>query len=80
MSKSKTIIFKPEFETKLKKLKIKTKFVKNFNDPKWSNPNITKENQIECLNALGWFIFVVFAFNWKNTQEGQEYWENIANL
>lgn len=81
---AKTIVFKPEFEKKLKDLRIKTKFVKNFNKKEWPNSINNYECNIEnmhkqCLNATSWYAFVVYAFNWDITPEKQEYWSNIAN-
>lgn len=77
MSKSKTIVFKPEFEAKLKKLKIKTKFVKNFNNPKWIIPENTESYREGCLNAECWTDFINMSFSWRNSPEGFVYWYKI---
>jgi len=72
---SKTIIFKPEFEKKLKRLKIKTKFVRNLRNCKFVYTNLG------LLNITNdWEDFIRLAFKWSNSPEGFEYWDNIANL
>lgn len=75
---SKTIVFKEPFESKLKELKIKTKFVKNFNNPKWDYSN-KEQLRKNCLNTNYWDDFISFAFNWSNSPEGHDYWSNIEN-
>jgi len=86
---SKTIIFKPEFEKKLKKLKIKTKFIKNLRNPKWTilpNLNIMEMNYKRMKykerfeNSKNWSEFISHAFNWINSPEGFDYWDKISNL
>ena len=70
----KTITFKPEFEKKLKELRIKTKFVKNINFQK----NHTKV-EIEELNEINhWTHFIRSAFIFKKTPEGIDYWWGIS--
>lgn len=82
---AKTIVFKPEFEKKLKDLKIKTKFVKNFKIKEWpasehnSVPFSIENNHACCLTTNNWFRFIQNAFNWDTTLEGYDYWKNIAN-
>jgi len=72
---SKTIIFKSEFENKLKKLKIKTKFIKNLRN--YKRTYLT----LERLNAIhNWEDFISLSFKWSSTPEGFEYWDNIANF
>jgi hypothetical protein len=69
---SKTIIFKPEFEKKLKKLKIKTKFIKRWlaDDP---------PTRFESLqSSKNWRDFILTAFIWKETIEGEKYWNKIS--
>ena len=76
---SKTITFKPEFEKKLKELRIKTKFVKNWIANKWfsNDPKYCRER---ALNAVGWKEFMIWAFSWELTPEGYEYWNQIFNM
>lgn len=77
---SKTIVFKKEFEDKLKELKIKTKFVKNVkNDCRMDGCRL--QYRIYDLNRkIYWFNFVNNAFVWHMTPEGQIYWADIADL
>jgi hypothetical protein len=77
---SKTIVFKSEFEAKLKKLKIKTKFIKNWKANKWENNDDPIYSRNIANNTTSWNIFIVWAFNWKLTPEGHCYWEHISNL
>ena len=75
---SKTIIFKKEFEDKLKKLRIKTRFVKNFRNPKWDIP-INEDKYKKLFNsAKDWNSFIGYAFQWHNTPERFQYWCEIA--
>lgn len=77
---SKTIMFKSEFETKLKQLKVKTKFVNNLrNAKKLEYTNNSMENIIELLNCFNSFeFFISYAFYWENTPEGCGFWMNIS--
>lgn len=73
---SKTIVFKPEFETKLKQLKVKTKFVNNLR--KYTNNSM--EDVVAWLNCSKSFsLFICNAFLWRSTPEGADFWNNIAN-
>jgi hypothetical protein len=76
---SKTIVFKTEFEEKLKKLKIKTKFVKNLKNPQWSFMDMIDSYKQKFENATSWKTFVVYSFRWERTPEGHLYWERISN-
>jgi hypothetical protein len=76
---AKTIVFQPAFEKKLKKLRIKTKFVKNFNNPKWVTPDLFDYRRKSCLTSVSWRCFITCAFYWTNTSEGYAYWDDIAN-
>ena len=70
----KTITFKPKFEKKLKELRIKTKFVKNF----YSQKNITKL-EIKDINKIKrWKSFIRSAFFFEKTPEGLDYWWKIS--
>jgi hypothetical protein len=83
---SKTIVFKKEFEDKLKKLRIKTKFINNLKTVKDPLGSITSledspslKERIEKLNdRYYWIDFIYGSFTWDKTPEGHAYWENIA--
>ena len=74
---TKTIIFRPEFEEKLKKLKIKTKFVKYWKANKQTNTADSKYCREHALNATDWKRFIIWAFSWELTEEGYDYWDEI---
>jgi uncharacterized protein YjaG (DUF416 family) len=73
----KTFVFKPEFENKLKALKVKTKFLNNV----WKNCkeyNLNFQKQCEKLNNLGsWLAFNLYAFIWAE-YEGVEFWVKVC--
>ena len=80
---SKTIVFKKEFESKLKELRIKTRFVKNTKDYcKQNNRDLQKH--LDFLNqSIAWYTFIDHAFSWCMTPEyetEQDYWAAIAFL
>ena len=77
---SKTIVFKKEFEDKLKKLKIKTKFVNNIKAYcKLRDRDLQKH--IDRLNLQEtWDHFTYWSFIWGETPEGYDYWNNINEL
>jgi hypothetical protein len=78
---AKTIIFKKEFEDKLKKLKIKTKFLKNLKNGKGclQRRYFSGQERIEEINTrVSWWGFVNGMAIWESTPEGHNYWENIA--
>jgi hypothetical protein len=88
---SKTIVFKPEIEAKLKKLRIKTKFVKNWIANRWYNKKWYKDEEeyIALKNrndtkfyeeVNNWYMFIVTSFDWAITEEGHEYWSKISKL
>ena len=68
---------KPEFMAKLKQLRVKTKFMNNIMDPKWDAEHKTNERLDLCLNTKTWGILIGFAFNWKKTKEGYNFWDSI---
>jgi hypothetical protein len=69
------IVIKPEFEAKLQNLGIKDKFLKNCRNPNYNiNTYIKELNEVKT-----WYDFITQSFCWKNTPEGFEYWQNIAN-
>ena len=80
-----TIVFKPEFEKKLKDLKIKTKFIKNMkyhilheDYMECGCPNTVKEQLSILNNVEDWWTFIWKGFNPETTKEGMPYWSNIA--
>ena len=73
---------KPEFEKELKKLKIKTIFIKNFNDQfkrlQGTYRTDIKRRRLAQLNKEAFFhIFITFAFSWENTPQGYKFWLDI---
>lgn len=76
---AKTIIFKPEFEQKLKELKVKTKFINNlrYYCKAWEVPLDKKIAEMNNVNTFK--DFVGMAYIWTNTPEGYEFWDKIAN-
>jgi hypothetical protein len=81
---AKTIVFKKEFEDKLKKLKIKTKFLKNLTVES-VNSNTSKdfktiEDVVKHLNSrANWERFLVESFSWWHSNEGADYWRDFHN-
>lgn len=76
---SKTIYFKPEFESKLKQLKIKTKFVNNLRIALRTIEN--KDDRMFYLNTADNFsTFVKRAFVWSVTPEEYDFWDIISIL
>ena len=81
-----TITFKPEFESKLKRLRIKTKFVKNLKGYV-KQIGVSDSNQ-EILNQIiknlntssSWDLFITRAFTWCETPEGRGYWLEISQI
>ena len=70
-----TVKFKPEYEKKLKKLKVKTKLVKNINKLSFK---LTQE-EANSFSKESWGDFIRQSFMWDITPEGVEFWDNIAN-
>ena len=77
---SKTIVFKKEFEDKLKELKIKTKFVKNMKDD-CKRYNQDLQYRLKIMKEIAeWYNFIDCSFIWSETPEGHDYWFGIADL
>mgnify|MGYP003529820338 CR=1 FL=1 len=79
---AKTITFKPEFETKLKKLKIKTKFINNLKHGKGilQRTYPLLKDRVNIINdSPDWRSFVTEAFIWIDTPEKETYWFEIYN-
>ena len=72
----KTYTFKPEFEEKLKRLRIKGKFIRNIKNG--SGKAWIRRCKM-CEETLSWYGFIVGAFVWVKTAEGQHFWSNIAS-
>jgi len=76
-----TLRFKPEFEAKLKKLKIKTKFVKERKAHLLAKKNGDETrrfvNQIVFEGTNNWRTFINNAFDWSRTADGDNFWEMI---
>jgi hypothetical protein len=80
---SKTIVFKPKIEAKLKKLRIKQKFVKNWKANKWLPESLVNEYRKKDKfyeEDNNWKMFIHYAFEWARTEEGREYWSEISKL
>ena len=73
---SKTIVFPEPFESKLKRLRIKTRFVANCKkqNPFWLR-DVCNGSYIET----NWKTFVNNAFIWSETVERSEFWVSIYN-
>jgi len=68
------LIIKPEFDEKLKKLRVKTRFLNNLKK-KRANPKMI----LQRLNAYETFNeFISWAFYWEDTPEGYDYWDEIS--
>ena len=73
------LVIRPEFEKKLRELKILTKFKKNCANPKWVISDPLKRRIIQN-NTLVWSEFIDEAFYWELSPEGHFYWSNIAMM
>ena len=51
-------------------------FKKNYEND-GDNKNISIKEYIEFYNNSSFGLFISLAFEWKNTPEGYEYWDNI---
>jgi len=68
------LIIKPEFDEKLKKLRVKTRFLNNLKGQHY-NPEISLQLLNKCRSFSG---FVILAFSWYKTPEGNDYWYIIS--
>ena len=71
----KTYTFKPEFEEKLKRLRIKGKFIRNIKN---GSGKAWIQRCKLCDEEPSWYSFIVGAFVWVRTPEGHRFWSNIA--
>jgi hypothetical protein len=70
-------VFKEPFESKLKELKIKTKFIKNLK-ARAKEIGVHAESKINTLDYRDFCNFISSAFVWSYTPEGFYYWRNIS--
>ena len=72
----KTYTFKPEFEEKLKRFRIKEKFIRNIKEQ-------VGQGWIKRCKIIDtepdWYNFILGAFIWVSTPEGQYFWSKIAD-
>ena len=69
-----TIKFIPKFETKLKELGIRDKFINNLFDSKCQTKHFNKKRG---LKETRWDLFILRSFDWHLTQEQEGFWRNI---
>lgn len=75
----KTLIFKKEFETKLRKLGLKTQYTDNvLSHLRGSVDSTLESKQISLNDATDWKKFILRGFTWMNSPEGHYYWESVA--
>lgn len=75
--RQKVIRFSPEHERRLRRLCIKKQFLKNIAAYRHDVEDFALWS-IE--NKIGWGSLINSAFLWSESPEGDDYWENIANL
>jgi len=68
------LIIKPEFDKKLKRLRVKTRFLNNLKGQHY-NPEISLQLLNKCRSFSS---FVISAFCWDNTPEDYDYWHDIS--
>lgn len=73
--------FKPEFESELKRLKVKKLFVNNILKVGLDNVYTTiPMREVNILNSYSDFnSFIYSAFIFRNTPEGDAFWSTIAD-
>lgn len=70
-----TIKFMPEFEKELLRLGVKTRFLRNrILSCNADGTGITEINGCDSFSE-----FVLCAFYWKDTPEGNIFWEQVSN-
>ena len=78
MKTEEEIKFNPEFEEKLNKLGVRKQFMFNFIMQRKDNSSLI-EIGVEMLNMRpDWVTFILCAFDWKRTPEGDQFWNEIA--
>ena len=79
MKTEKEIKFNPEFEEKLSRLGVREQFIFNFIFQRNSDSTLLKIG-VEVLNLRpDWTTFILCAFNWEDTSEGDQFWNEIAS-
>ena len=71
--------FTPEFEARLKKLRIKKKFIRNIIN--YHSQKTEREIREFLSNGrdCNWWYFISSPFLWGDSPEGLQYWSKIAN-
>jgi hypothetical protein len=80
----KSFTFKPKFEAKLKRLRVKRRFIRAINtcDRASMSTIVDKDPSIVAMKLNEqdtWYGFILRAFNWDNTVEDYKFWNNICN-
>lgn len=76
----KTIIFKSEYEQRLKQLKIKTKFCRLLNSGRMDNESLD-EAVAFCNNQPSWSLFILGAFDFLTlSKEEMRFWTEKSML
>lgn len=70
------LVIKPDFEWKLRELKILTKFKKNCINSGFKHG---LEKRIKQNETPNWYHFIECSFVWVYSPEGHKYWNEIAN-
>ena len=71
-----TIKFPPDHDNRLRRLGIKKQFLRNIAAAGW-DVEVFALRSIE--HKWTWNQLIYFAFPWRQTPEGWEFWEGIAN-
>lgn len=75
----KTLIFKPEYEQKLKSLRIKTKFCKRLNAGRIYKESLD-ETAAYVNNQPSWLLFILGAFDFFTlSKEESKFWADISD-
>lgn len=69
--------FAPEHERRLRRLCIKTQFLKNIAA---HGHDVESYALWSIENKIGWNGLINSAFNWSESPEGADYWGGIAHL
>ena len=82
---SKTIVFPEPFESRLKTLRCKTRFIKNRRAYVTRNKNyvgsiLNTTSDLETLFFFEktWQNTIANSFSWSSTKEGYSYWEKVC--
>ena len=69
---------RPEFDRKLKELRIKGKYLNNVKTPKWNSPYNANFYKMQLNATRNFFVFIKNSFNWENSPEGHDFWDQIS--